>query len=330
MLPKRQIKNPATPKEIATTNRNAKMIGNALLTIGLGGYGGSVLSIIRQNKLFIKNLRKNIKKTHDPKGIPEMNYADPRIKLRGDVLVRKGKINVYRGEGTPTWQDRATLLNTREFIRKGGPKPIMKKNKLSGKWDPIYHYRPQIAADMMSRKIQISQLVRYAATDPRRGTMYARMKRGGGLTAAAESQYDAIRKTYRIKLSDYIKGMDAKKRTINFINKSYKKNRADEIRRSRGRLVVRPPIRDILTGKVEHSGLIHRTQINRTKGDKKVFNVVQGIQEAPTTKLGNPGVYELAPRNPFTGLQNLKKGYILKNIDKQFLIPKKLNRKLKK
>ena len=319
MLPKRKIKNPATPKEIATTNRNAKMIGNALLTIGLGGYGGSFLSIIKQNRSFIKNLRKNIKKTHDPKGIPEMNYADPRIKLRGDVLVRKGKINVYRGEGTPTWQDRATLLNTREFIRKGGPKPIMKKNKLSGKWDPIYHYRPQIAADMMSRKIQISQLGRYAATDPRRGTMYARMKRGGGLTAAAESQYDAIRKTYRIKLSDYIKGMDAKKRTINFINKSYKKNRADEIKRSRGKLDT-----------TRYSGIVDRTKVNVSKEDRDFYNVIQKVREAPTTKLGNPGVYELAPRNPFTGLQNLKKGYILKNIDKQFLIPKKLNRKLKK
>lgn len=320
MLPERKIKNPATPEEIATTNRNARIIGEALLTIATGGYGGSVLRIIRQNKSFIKNLRKNIKSTFDPRGLREMNYNDSLIKLRGDVLVRKGKINVYRGEGTPTWQDQATLFSTREFIKRGGPKPIkFKKNKLSGKQEPVYNYRPELASDIMASKIQISQLGRYATTDPRRGTMYARMKREGSLTAGAEPQYDAIRKTYRIKLSDYIKGINDKQRTLNFVNKSYKKNRADELKRTRAKLDT-----------MRYASPVDAASIDRSKEVAQYFNIIQGMQKAPRTKLGNPGMYMLAPRNPFTGLQSLKKGFILKNVDKQFLIPKKINRKLKK
>ena len=153
-----------------------------------------------------------------------MDYNDSRIKLKGDVLVRKGKLNVYRGEGTPTIQDAITLSSTQSFIKKGARPIGRRRNKLSGKQQPIDSYRPQVASDRMAAKLQVSQLGRYATTDPKRGTMYARMKRRGQLTAGGEPQYDAVRKTYRIKIQDYFKGMNAKQRTINLVNKSYRKN----------------------------------------------------------------------------------------------------------
>tara|TARA_S200000501_G_scaffold148709_1_gene140285 strand:+ start:10585 stop:11583 length:999 start_codon:yes stop_codon:yes gene_type:complete len=330
IIPKKRIKNKATPEEIATTKRNAAIIGNILSFAVPVGYLGNVARIIKQNKSFVKNLRTNIRKTQDSKGLREMDYNDPRIKLKGDVLVRKGKLNVYRGEGTPTIQDAITLSYTKSFIKKG-PTPIGRRlNKLSGKQQRIDSYRPQIASDIMAQKIQVSQLGRYATTDPRRGKMYGIMKRRGQLTAGAEPQYDAVRKTYRIKVSDFFKGLNAKSRTIRFVNKSYPKNRADEIKRRRGKLTMSNSWMPSQNPATDTRRFINATKVNESLDVKRMFNVIQKNRTSGRTRAGNPGVYTVAPRNPFTGRQLLEKGYILKNVDKQFLIPKKLDRKLRK
>jgi len=319
IIPKKRTKNPATPQEIATTKRNAAIIGNILSFAVPVGYLGNVARIIKQNKSFVKDLRANIRKTQDPKGIREMDYNNPKIILKGDVLVRKGKLNVYRGQGTPTLQDAITLSSTQTFIKKGARPIGSRVNKLSGKQQPINSYRPEVASDRMAAKIQVSQLGRYATTDPRRGKMYATMKRKGQLTAGGEPQYDAVRKTYRIKIADYFKGLNAKSRTIRFVNKSFPKNRADEIKRTRAKISF------------PYGEPIDATKSNVSLDVKRLFNVIQKNRTSiGRTRAGNPGVYPVAPRNPFTGKQLIDKGYILKNVDKQFLIPKKLDRKLRK
>lgn len=320
LLPRNITKNAPTPEQLAKSNRKAFRAFEIGSLIGGVGYLGSVARIIKQNKSFVKNLRAELRKTQDKKGLVEMDYNDPRIKLKGDVLVRKGKLNVYRGEGTPTIQDQLTLSNTRRFIKRGDSGEIGRRiNKLSGKSEPIKSYRPEIASDLMASKIQVSQLGRFATTDPRRGKMYARMKRRGQLTAGGEPQFDAVSKTYRIKLSDYIKGLNAKKRTVGFVNRSYPKNRADEIKRTRAKISF------------PYGEPIDATKSNVSFDVKNFFNVIQKYRVSEgRTAAGNPGVYTVAPRNPFTGRQLINKGFILKNVDKQFLIPKKLDRKLRK
>lgn len=325
LLPKNITKNAPTPEQLAKSNRKAFRAFEIGSLIGGVGYLGSVARIIKQNRSFVKNLRTNLRKTQDTKKGP-LIYGDPNEKMTGDILVRKGKVNVYRGEGTPNVQD-LIEKSAAERLIKSGPRPIGKViNKLSGKGQFKDSYRPQIKSDIMATKVQLSQLGRYVATDPKRAKRYAAGKRRGVLTAMAEPQYDAKVYNYRIDLKDLVKGMKQKGRTVGFVKRSYRENRADEIKRTRGKLTMSDSY-DPVTGK---RPFIDATRQDRSIDATTAIAVVQKVREAGRTKFGNPGKYVQGIRNPFTGLLNLKKPFVIRGVDKQFPIPKKLHRKLKR
>tara|TARA_R100000152_G_C6776859_1_gene206290 strand:+ start:1602 stop:2057 length:456 start_codon:yes stop_codon:yes gene_type:complete len=134
LLPKRTIKNPATPQEIATTKRNAAIIGTGLSLLIPGGFFAGIG-------------KKAISKAYKFAGTSGLNLksADTvgnRIKQAHSIMgLSKNKINLLSGgpvkkfKSAPYWLERGAKLG-----QGGGKTSIFAMGKTAKKIEKAVEY----------------------------------------------------------------------------------------------------------------------------------------------------------------------------------------------